>query len=165
MGTTLWTNIPSSKQATIQAKMNDYNRIFEGKPNLGTPPRGKKGWVPIKPMLTTIWHEENVKWLEEELPKSNIPTVVITHHAPCAMHLDDKRENGDVGHAYATDLSCLFKKPLVGWVSGHVHSAKSFRLTNDGPLLTCNAKGYPGEYVMGFDPKRVINVFADKMTE
>lgn len=141
LGATLWTNIPSDMWPTVRKSMNDYRTCFIDKyPDINV-------GVPMAPEHTTNWHETTVKWLKEELSAPgyrNVPTVVLTHHAPYSKGTSDKKfDNNNEQCCYSTDLSKMFAPPIVAWAYGHTHHP--FDELVNGVRVLSNPLGYPGE--------------------
>lgn len=161
LGSTLWTFIPPEMWSAGRKRMNDYRMTFVEKYadiNVG---------VPLAPEHTTKWHEDAVEWLKEELRATSSPTVVLTHHAPSHIGTSDpKYKNDDDQCFYSTDLTALFKHPVVAWAYGHTHYPQK-QITPSGMLLLSNPTGYPGELdteQQSIDAPPVINVPSEMKT-
>jgi predicted phosphodiesterase len=162
VGTTLWSKVPETAKNLVQFSMNDYYLMFTEK--AASASYSTKNW--IKPTVedTNSWFELQKNWLEAELSKSTLPTVVVTHHAPSPIHIDKKYDKyGEGNSAYFTDLRVMMRAPIVAWISGHSHTAKSFYL--DNVLCAVNCKGYSTEKIMGFDAKRIISIYGNVAKE
>jgi hypothetical protein len=160
LGTTLWSQIPVKSMRTVSSSMNDYRKIFTQRGDLHYSKRHPGGWNTLTVDLTVLWHDDQVAWLEEEIPKSTLPTVIVTHHAPHPNHLTDKDE--PTNPAYATDLTRLMKSPVVCWISGHTHKAISFIPEGTNVLCASNPKGYPSQSLARYDARKYITVDQDK---
>lgn len=121
-GSTLWS--PVTDRAA--RGMNDYNMIFHNNKHL-------------TPEDTRDMHDATVARIDNLLNESDKPLLVITHYAPllemngrygCSPHIS----------AFCADLRHLFRKPLVGWISGHTHAC--LRLDQDGIPCQSNSWGY-----------------------
>ncbi len=141
LGCTLWTRIPPEQWVQVRKEMNDYRMCFVSRfadLNLG---------VPLAPEHTVYWHEESLQWLKEELSAPgylDTPTVVLTHHAPYDKGTSDPQYDSSPTRAcYATDLSAMFRAPIVAWAYGHTHWPQDSLL--NGVRLISNPLGYPGE--------------------
>lgn len=141
LGATLWTHVPREAWGLGKKRVNDYRTAY-----LETYPGIDVG-VPLGPDHTSRWHEQTVHWLKEELRApgyENVPTVVLTHHAPYNKGVSDGKYEGSALQCfYSTDLSCMFAPPLVAWAWGHTHYRADF--TVQGVRLVSNPLGYPGE--------------------
>jgi len=123
----------------------------------------RDGETPAKfhPAMAYREHVRTLKWLERELSKasSDIPTVVVSHHAPTLEslraagvreHLLDPRnwsqhlrdEDLIFPALYATDLDSLLKqhqKKISLWAHGHLHHGLD--LVVKGVRVVCNPRG------------------------
>lgn len=141
LGCTLWTSIPCDMWKHVRKKMNDYRMCYIQKyddTNIG---------VPLSPEHTTFWHDQSVSWLKEQLDIPgyvDTPTVILTHHCPYKIGTGNPEFEGTPTQCcYATDLSSLFRKPLLTWAYGHTHY-RSDQVVN-GVRLISNPLGYPNE--------------------
>jgi predicted phosphodiesterase len=165
LGTTLWSQVPEIARSDVQYSLNDYNSIYKAKKDISLSPWSKLNWV--KPTVddTNKWHKQQLNWLQTQLKKSTIPTVVITHHAPSPYHINEEyRPEDPINRAYYTDLEYMMERPMVVWISGHTHSYRSFYLGKD-VLCAVNCKGYPHQNIKGYNPNRVIQVYQDRAVE
>ena len=148
VGCTLWSQVKDS----LRYKMNDFLSIFtfsNSKIRL------------FQPADVRDLHEHHVKWLTACTNShtfgedgSNIPTVVITHHAP----LDDMNgvfRGGTLSSGFATNLSHMFQPPIVAWICGHTHQNMTVHVNNIPCISNC--KGYSGEDIY-FNPKAFIDI-------
>lgn len=139
-GATLWSDV-TNKAAK---GMNDFNTIY-----LDT--------AHLTPDDTRAMHHETVQKINTLLDESSKPLLVITHYAPLLAM------NGDYGmspniSAFCSDLWHLFRKPLVGWISGHTHS--SVQTTENGIPCHSNCWGYDPKEYAGYRPDAVMDVSA-----
>jgi Icc-related predicted phosphoesterase len=154
VGTTLWTdlNLFHNRQLAsyaIRELMNDYKRI-----RIEENGRYKR----LHPKDTFKLNQHGLKYLEDQLRTSPLPTVVLTHHAPSLQSVDKIYQNRMDAAAYASDLEAFITlyQP-VAWLHGHTHTCKTYRIGNT--LVATNQFGYlnVGE-CDGFDPLKVIEV-------
>jgi len=117
-------------------------------------------------------HEEELKWLKEELKKANEAkekVLVLTHHTPTLIDItadcEEEEECTRIG-LHGTELNYLF--PCVHtWCFGHTHWNIDHRVTNSSKSwiswlwdkeststtrLVTNQRGYPDEYMEMHDP-------------
>ena len=80
VGTTMWTYVPKEKQNIIYNCMNDYNFIYNNSNNL------------INVDDIEHIHKNQLKWLENEIEKDTMDTVIITHHLPSKQLIHKKLE-------------------------------------------------------------------------
>lgn len=149
LGATLWTDwlgdgrTPRDQAMAIGLdRMNDYRRIRLG-------PRYSR----LHPLDTMKWHHAAVHWLEQELSaRHDGPTVVVTHHAPLLAAVNPV--DGLMG-ADASALDRLMGKCSL-WLFGHTHVA--FDQVHERTRVVSNPRGYPGEFVAGFQPDLTLTV-------
>ncbi len=129
LGCTLWSDISMKNRWILEEEINDYKKILK---------RGYNRKIPITCFDTVSLHKNSVRFIEEELKKTDRPIIVLSHHAPL-------RENyiNPLNEAYCTDLSHLFKYPVRGWLYGHTHIPSEFEYR--GIKIASNPFGYPGE--------------------
>ena len=96
-------------------------------------------------------HLESVSYIREKANDTNLPVVVLTHHAPSFKSIDPVHVSGgiygtdDLNGAYASDLSSMIldSPNIKFWVHGHTHH------TVDYPIGECrilsNQRGYHSE--------------------
>ncbi len=106
--------------------MNDYNMIYYNNKNL-------------TPDDTRQMHEATVSRINALLDESDKPLLVITHYAPL-LQMNGRYGASPNISAFCADLWHLFRKPLVGWISGHTHA--SLQLTENGIPCQSNCWGY-----------------------
>lgn len=88
-------------------------------------------------------HAACVKWLRGQLAV-DVPTVVLTHHAPlCGVSSHPRFRGCPCSSAFSSDLSSLLGPPVLAWFHGHTHH--SYSTVRNGVLVASNAAGYSGE--------------------
>lgn len=141
-GCTLWTNLrarPPEERALIEYRMNDYRIIYWDK-NLTYGGYSKRKASMFTIEKSTELHLASMDFLHNV--NYDIPTVVVTHHAPHEVFIDKARYGkDDLNHAYYTDCRGLFDRVPV-WIAGHTH--KSVEVQIDNCLLLSNSRGYVG---------------------
>lgn len=144
LGTTLWSNIISSKRIMVHTSMNDYSKIYID----------SSGDCPflLKPQTTNLFHQQNIEWLKEEIDE-NYENIIISHHLPTYKLIDSRFEFHPLNCAFASCLDEMIKSPIKAWISGHTHYRKSMNINN----VQCevNPRGYPGENT-NFDINAVL---------
>lgn len=130
IGTTLWSNT----NPKLAKKSSDYYYIFKD---------DKVNKIIYKDVLKL--HSNAVEYLEEQLSpentSANIPTIILTHHAP-------------LNYPYATNLDYLMKKPVIGWGYGHTHHNYRFNFMANNHKIKLftnqmglkNTKGFYKDY-------------------
>jgi len=141
LGCSLWTDFrlwgpDREMQAMGRAsrQMNDYHAIGRGGRRL-TPPESVER------------HRQSVEWLEAQLAE-DVPTVVVTHHAPTEQTVNQTYRREILNAAYHSKLDQLIAPPVLAWVHGHTHYSVAERI-NGVPVLV-NTLGYPGQEDAGF---------------
>jgi Icc-related predicted phosphoesterase len=155
LGSTLWYNlevfgtdpVTMANSARGAASLNDNRRIR----------RDDQTTARWEPADARRQHTLSRAWLEAELAASDLPTIVVTHHAPhsgsiAPIYRDDWSTAG-----FVSDLSHVIEQyqPLL-WAHGHTHT--SFDYSVGLTRIVCNPKGYGLENALGFNPALVINV-------
>ncbi|MEH6628749.1 MAG: metallophosphoesterase [Motiliproteus sp.] len=163
-GTDLWTDFSlhgQGPQAMREAEyqMNDFKKI-RVEVNDGYGHRYRK----LRAIDTLAWHQEARCFIEQTLNDSDEPVVLMTHHGVSRKCIRQGFATGVLDAAYASNLEPLFeqtKNPPVLCVYGHTHQHVCDRL-DCGAILYANARGYAHyEKVRGYDPERLIRIFAD----
>lgn len=186
LGATLWTSYGGWSRPLVHEalrRMNDFHDIALGDWLSAHPARQKEFWalcqradlvgrgftraqpnqpLPEKfhPAVAYMLHQRSVRWLSRELAKHcELPTVVVSHHAPSFEALAGKQVGPELlvpadwdryrRHdklvyvaAYASDLNELLRQrrdALDLWVHGHVHAGQD--LLVEGVRLLCNPRG------------------------
>lgn len=145
LGCTLWTDFnlygqQPSAEISAQFGMNDF-RLIRKSPRYGK----------FTPRDARIAFSISISWLEDQLIENNLPTVVITHHAPSEKSIPDQYHNSELNPAFASNLeNFIMKYKPAMWVHGHIHGLRDYKI--NGTRVICNARGYPQEPDMGFDP-------------
>ena len=149
LGATLWYGplvesdhpLASSLDLTLEYRINDFRNIFIDDPVQGN----------VRKLLAhDIYrlHQHDLQWIQEQIlqiqsthPSS--PVIVLSHHAPvwAATDLvDDHQETPYLIFADGTLLDPLFQDPLVAWLFGHTHLAKTLKVKST--LISTNPRGY-----------------------
>ena len=152
IGSTLWTdcnkNNPLSMQI-IKYGMNDYRLIKNHYVN-------KNIYYKLTPEYTSGVHRNSREFIRMILEqKPNVPTVVITHHGPSYMSINEKYKNDqDMNGAYTSDLSDLIldHPSIKYWVHGHMHDRADYKIGDT--RVVSNPRGYVGyEDISDFNPE------------
>jgi hypothetical protein len=134
IGTTLWSNIPSSQYNRIEQAMSDYNYIY-----VVDKPTGKPRKLTASDVSMTF--RKSYNYIKHQLLKASATkanAIVLTHHRPL---LKDSYNILTYDVAYMSDCSALFSRPLIFWGFGHLHE-KVDQVVN-GVRIYSNCKGYP----------------------
>lgn len=138
VGSTLWTDMNSADPITIQTVrgiMNDYRKITND----------TDGYRTLHPSDTVIRHRESLQYIKTAIDSSELPVVVIGHHAPCKsstkpQYANDYCMNG----AYSSNLSdFILDRPRIKlWTHGHTHDQYDYMIGST--RIICNPRGYAG---------------------
>lgn len=134
IGCTLWTSMNNGNPLDVWAVgngLNDYRKIRYS------------NYSRIKPAVTMGLHAHSVHFIRNELERlKNQVNVVVTHHAPCTLSINDKYKGDNLNAGYVTDLTNIMADfvPEI-WIHGHMHD--SFDYTVYETRVLCNPKGYP----------------------
>ncbi|KAF6820676.1 hypothetical protein CMUS01_11507 [Colletotrichum musicola] len=143
LGCTLWSAIPEDARAAVEARVKGFQHITS--------------WSVDRHNQA---HEEDVKWLENEVRKAATEgreVVVATHHAPCLEGTSEPRYAGSSwGSAFATDLleRGAWEGRVGVWVFGHTHF--STEVVVRGVRVLSNQRGSGRDAKDGFDPGRIL---------
>ena len=142
LGSTLWTSANDEDPISmhvLERALADYKQIYI-EDSAGELQR-------LRVEHTLQAHHNSVAWLWETLQQHpNMPTIVITHHAPsfnsvAKEYKHEHRLNG----GFASDLSNLIldNPQIVLWTHGHMHNSSDYQIGNT--RVVCNPKGYHNE--------------------
>lgn len=138
-GATMWADFQNRDPMVMwdaQSMMNDYRQI-----------RVKSaGYRPLRPVETLGLHVQSLRALEKSLEEhSELPFVVMTHHAPTFQNINPAYTNSKMNGAYATDLEefIIGHRQIQAWVHGHIHYRNMTDI--EGCQVMVNTRGYPGE--------------------
>ena len=158
LGGTLWTNCNNNDPVTLwhlKSGMSDYRyiKIFHEQKNI---------YCKLFPEYTVGMHQKTLSYFREMLAiKKDMPTVVITHHAPTPLSIDEDYKNDHLMNGgFMSDLSefILDHEQINFWIHGHVHRRHDYMMGNT--RVVCNPRGYLGydSAYTGFDSNFYIEV-------
>lgn len=150
-GATLWTDLELQGDpylGSIEAlEMNDYKKI-----------RLSSTYRKLRPIDTRSHHLNTLKSLKV-FSASGDPdrSVVITHHAPSARSLPERRRSKPISCAYASQLDEVVKDldPLI-WIHGHIHHTQDFTIGRT--RIIANPRAYIDEPNPNFDPTFTVDL-------
>ncbi len=108
---TLWSKINAGHEWPIERAISDFHVIkFNG--------------ARFSSMQFNQLHEENLKFLTQELQnKSEGKTIVVTHHVPTLMNYPEKYKGDVLNDAFGVELYDLIEdKGPDYWLYGHTHN-------------------------------------------
>ena len=118
----------------------------------------------LRPHDTREIHQSQRDWLRRALIGSSAlgegftgPTVVVTHHAPCARSIAPQFAGDPQNPAFSSDLTDLMGPAVRLWVHGHMHNSSDY--VEHGTRVVCNPRGYvPHGLNPDFDPMLIVEV-------
>ncbi len=118
----------------------------------------------LRPEDTREIHHAQREWLRRALSGFTSlgegfsgPTVVVTHHAPCARSIAPRIAGDPLNPAFVSDLTDLMGQTVQLWIHGHMHQSCDY--IEQGTHVICNPRGYiPLEPNPDFDPNLIIEV-------
>jgi len=157
LGATLWTDLNRGDPVTmfmIKGFMNDYKVIQNFYPE-------KNLYYKLTPEFTLDLHRQSLEYFKSVLEKNkDKPVVVITHHAPSFMSVNEKYKNETTTNGgYASELSELIldNPNIKAWVHGHMHDPVDYLIGNT--RILSNPRGYiPWEEGNGFNSSFTFEV-------
>ena len=143
MGATMWTTLTPQNKQVVKHYMNDFRKIYT-KDGVFTP----NDWEGLNSL-----HLEYLYMKLEALRGKGRKAIVMTHHLPSYTMVHDKYKGHPMNCGFAMEADHLVKHEAVAlWVCGHSHGSKRV-----GKCIL-NACGYPGEDVIGYDTKLVVEI-------
>lgn len=146
IGSILWTWIPDEHRKKVQSNMNDYKYIY-------VEDEKTKKIRNITSDEIAAKHLKNTRYIKSQITtakKTGSIAIVLTHHKPYLS-----KSTNIFTHAYESDLSNLFNKPLAYWCYGHTHVKD--RSVIKGIHFISNPKGYPNQQTL-FDKTFTITI-------
>ena len=163
LGATLWTDFeldgstPESvgrAMRNCQEGMTDFHVI-------------RRWGGALRPEDTREIHQAQRDWLQRALAGCTSfregfagptgPTIVVTHHAPCARSIAKQFASDTLNAAFASDLSDLMGPQVALWIHGHMHNSSDY--IERGTRVICNPRGYfPHGLNPDFNPMSVVEL-------
>jgi predicted MPP superfamily phosphohydrolase len=152
LGCTLWTDFRLNGNPVIagfdaERMLADYNLI-----------RVSPAFRKLKAVDTVALHRRSKAWLNAELPRSDLPTVVVTHHAPATASIAEQyKSDNSLNPAFVSDMGDFVAGSGARyWIHGHTHSRFDYTLGTTRVL--CNPRGYAHEPGLEFDPSFTVEI-------
>jgi len=157
LGATLWTDFHKADPTTmfmVKSLMNDFRAIQNFYPE-------KNLYHKLTPEAVLDLHRRSLEYFKTVLQANkDKPVVVITHHAPSFMSVNEKfKHETTTNGGFASELSefILDNPNIKAWVHGHMHDPVDYMI-GDTRILS-NPRGYlPWEADNGFDPNFTFEV-------
>jgi len=152
-GCTLWTDMALGGDwevgsALAADSMNDYKRIRNS----------SRGYRKLSPSDTRKLHHRSIErmaaFFDQHDPKQ---TIVVTHHAPSALSLPERRRDEGISCAYASHLDEFIHRhqpPL--WIHGHIHHSNDYSI--GATRVVANPQSYPGDLNEDFNASLIIEM-------
>lgn len=138
-GGTMWTNYNNSPwEAEIaRGAMNDFRLI-----KVTDTYRSMR---PVDSLFEFNKFKRNLYELVENVD-SDKKIVVISHHGPSMLSIDERFAGDPLNSAFVVDMSdfMLDYENINFWFHGHIHVSKDYQMGNTRVL--CNPRGYPNEH-------------------
>ncbi len=160
LGGTLWTDFSLGRgslashiaEARGRFGMNDYKSIRRWSSKYP----GKRR--PLRPEDTIAAHTKTRGFLDFHLKQSSdVPVVVVTHHAPLAESID---ASARLPWCYANRMDYLFDGdfPPSAWLHGHIHQPVNYVRGKTSVISNPRGYAFTGEPGNEFDPGLVIQL-------
>jgi UDP-2,3-diacylglucosamine pyrophosphatase LpxH len=130
VGCTLWTELDHQSAEYL----NDTKMIE----NDNNP------YIPISIADIRNMHKNDKKWIEDVLNELGEKVIVMTHHLPSEICVDDKYKNSKFKKGFVADIDDLTIRKSKLWIFGHTHCHKDI-IINGKTRLYANPHGYKGE--------------------
>lgn len=99
-------------------------------------------------------YRDHVAWLDQEITRSDRPTLVVTHHAPTATMVNPIYANSISNASFHSNADHLIRGPVRMWIYGHTHFNVDF--VHQNVRIVTNQCGYPLEDVDKFTTDGLI---------
>lgn len=151
VGGTLWTDMNKRDPITMMDAsrcMNDYQYTKNSNQMVGywgnDEAGNRKRFERVANMSvedTIEIHDEHLKNIDA-FSSGHEKVVVVSHHAPTSMSIDDEYVGSSLNGAYVSDLSdfILDRPQIKKFIHGHVHSKMEYNVGTCTVL--CNPRGY-----------------------
>jgi Icc-related predicted phosphoesterase len=152
LGSTLWYDLQLNG-----SDPDNMARAYDGASRLNDSRFLHHGTTRWSPSFARAQHLQSRAWLEAELAASDLPVVVVTHHAPHPSSIAPEYERDLSTAAFVSDLTDVIERhqPAL-WLHGHTHT--SFDYTVGETRIVCNPRGYGRENARRFDPAMVLEI-------
>lgn len=156
-GSTLWSDYKLFGNADLaayhardrQTGMSDYKYIaYQSEP-----------WLRFSPRYAMSLFHQSIGYLREALSESDAKRkIVVSHHAPSPLSLEQTKRDDIISAAYASHLDSFIEemKPDY-WLHGHIHQSRRYKI--GGTEIVTNPRGYvPEEPNPNFNTGLVVEV-------
>lgn len=138
LGCTLWVDFGYFGRDRIAAAMREYELGL----NDCSAIRTARGRLTANEVLQR--HVQSIGWLGNKVAERQVPTMVVTHHAPCIQSVEPRYVDDDLTPGFVSELPLALLYGADIWVHGHMHHSVDYVLTEGKPTrVVCNPRGYP----------------------
>lgn len=158
VGGTLWTDFNGGDWFAMNAARNGMNDFYCVKYKSGDKVTGyrKRKFMPED---TVRAHKQTLFLITEtvRVPFDG-PTVVVTHHLPHPLCVDQEFRGSSLNPAYMSNLDAVIEgNDIAVWCHGHTHSNVDVEV--HGTRILCNPRGYtPDALNKGFNENLTFEV-------
>lgn len=135
VGSTLWSDIDPAIWGEIYGKKGDYKATFIEHYPYGLRPTHPSDICALHAFHRTYLYGAFAPVIHGET------LVVITHHMPSKLLLEDHYKGEKLHTCYASNDEDLFTRNISLWICGHSHRAVRMKYPQ-GPYMVMNARGY-----------------------
>lgn len=151
VGATLWTDCNHGNpldRLSLKQGMMDYRVITH---------KHSGGYGKLRPMDTEVIHKKSLKFIQEQL-NTDLPVIVITHHAPSYHSIPQQYKMSTLNAGYASSLEDLIldNPSIKHWIHGHIHEHQQYQIGDT--WVHCNPRGYLPYENTGFDINYSIEI-------
>lgn len=136
IGATMWSDFDKGNPLTMydaKSNMNDFVKITF---------KDGETYRRFGPGDAARIHSDHKRWIFDTAKESQLPCVVVTHHAPSFESIPEQFWRSSLNGAYASELSydILSTPQIKAWVHGHVHVETTYPIGD--AVVYANPRGY-----------------------
>lgn len=153
-GSTLWSDFEGRSDTSmngVRRRMGEYFFVKTRRHDA----EGRQTLAKFRPEDALRAFETSREALQECLSeKPEIPTVVITHHAPSRQGINPRFAGNGLDGAYVSDLDHVIAglSNVPYWVHGHTHIRRRYRIGDTVMLSNCRGFDEKDPSARGFSP-------------
>lgn len=159
-GSTLWSNFEGRSDTSMNGVRRRMGEYFFVKTR-GRDADGSETLTKFRPEDALRAFETSLQSLQDCLTdKPDLPTVVITHHAPSRQGINPRFEGNGLDGAYVSDLDGLIAGlgRVPYWVHGHTHIRRRYQIGETVMLANCRGFDEKDPSARGFTPAAHFDV-------
>lgn len=153
-GSTLWSDFEGRSDSSMNAVRRRMGEYFFVKTR-GHDAEGRETLAKFRPEDALRAFETSRQALQECISeRPDIPTVVITHHAPSRQGINPRFAGNGLDGAYVSDLDDHIAglRNVPFWVHGHTHIRRRYRIGDTTMLANCRGFDEKDPSARGFSP-------------